>query len=58
MMLGGKLEKRFVGDVKYDEAQGMWSYLVKKEGGAEDLGWLGESSLSSDGPAAVGGGGC
>lgn len=55
-MLGGKLEKRFIGDSKYDEAQGTWSYLVRREGGAEDLGWLGESSLSSDG-AAVGGGG-
>lgn len=55
-MLGGKLEKRFVGDSMYDERQGSWSYLVKEEGRAEELGWIGESSLTLDGAAMDGGG--
>ena len=53
-MLGGKLEKRYIGDSKYDEAQGTWSYLVKGESGAEELGWLGESSLTLDGVVVEG----
>ena len=57
ILLGGRLEGRYISDTKYDKAQRTWSYLVKKEAGAEELGWLGEASLTSDGPS-VDTGGC